>query len=168
MKSRTQFGLAIAIYFLGLGVVVALRRPTGFLLLLSSALAYLLAVLVQSRTAWRGTVVSFDTSGLVAVAKHGLPLTLFHLDETHQAAVLEMGMSRRGELSRLAEIARPDVGVVTRVAPAHLEFFSGVEEIALAKRELIDTFGQTRLLKRSTARTAAAFSSPWRPASALR
>src|SRR5450755_1651205 len=70
--------------------------------------------------------------------EYGLPLTLFKLDETHQAAVLEMGMSRRGELSRLAEIARPDVGVVTRVAPAHLEFFASVEEIALAKRELIE------------------------------
>jgi UDP-N-acetylmuramoyl-tripeptide--D-alanyl-D-alanine ligase len=70
--------------------------------------------------------------------EYGLPLTLFRLDETHQAAVLEMGMSRRGELARLAEIARPDVGVVTRVAPAHLEFFSSVDEIALAKRELIE------------------------------
>jgi UDP-N-acetylmuramoyl-tripeptide--D-alanyl-D-alanine ligase len=70
--------------------------------------------------------------------EYGLPLTLFHLDQTHQAAVLEMGMSRRGELSRLAAIARPDVGVVTRVAPAHLEFFASVEEIALAKRELIE------------------------------
>src|SRR2546430_8769283 len=70
--------------------------------------------------------------------EYGLPLTLFKLDETHEAAVLEMGMSRRGELSRLAEIARPDVGVVTRVSPAHLEFFSSVDEIALAKRELIE------------------------------
>src|SRR5260221_6155630 len=70
--------------------------------------------------------------------EYGLPLTLFKLHETHQAAVLEMGMSRRGELSRLAEIAKPDVGVVTRVAPAHLEFFSSVDEIALAKRELIE------------------------------
>ena len=70
--------------------------------------------------------------------EYGLPLTLFRLDETHQVAVLEMGMSRRGELSRLAEIARPDVGVVTRVAPAHLEFFASVDEIALAKRELIE------------------------------
>src|SRR5881296_240623 len=70
--------------------------------------------------------------------EYGLPLTLFKLDEAHQAAVLEMGMSRRGELSRLAEIARPDVAVVTRVAPAHLEFFSSVQEIALAKRELIE------------------------------
>ncbi|MGH9742810.1 MAG: UDP-N-acetylmuramoyl-tripeptide--D-alanyl-D-alanine ligase [Candidatus Acidiferrum sp.] len=70
--------------------------------------------------------------------EYGLPLTLFRLDETYEAAVLEMGMSRRGELARLAAIARPDVGVVTRVAPAHLEFFSSVDEIALAKRELIE------------------------------
>jgi len=75
--------------------------------------------------------------------EYGLPLTLFHLDETHQAAVLEMGMSRRGELTRLAEIARPDVGVVTRVAPAHLAFFASVEEIALAKRELIEGLNGT-------------------------
>src|SRR5229473_1693858 len=70
--------------------------------------------------------------------EYGLPLTLFRLEETHQAAVLEMGMSRRGELARLASIARPDVGVVTRVSPAHLEFFASVDEIALAKRELIE------------------------------
>src|SRR6266852_5834313 len=70
--------------------------------------------------------------------EYGLPLTLFRLEETHQAAVLEMGMSRRGELARLAEIARPDVGVVTRVSAAHLEFFSSLDEIALAKRELIE------------------------------
>src|ERR1700719_1583796 len=70
--------------------------------------------------------------------EYGLPLTLFRLEETHQAAVLEMGMSRRGELARLAAIARPDVGIVTRVAPAHLEFFASVDEIALAKRELIE------------------------------
>jgi O-antigen/teichoic acid export membrane protein len=61
---------------LGLGIVVALLMPAGFLLLLSSALAYLLAVLVQSRTAWRGTVLKFDSAGLAAVAKQGLPLTL--------------------------------------------------------------------------------------------
>src|SRR5215472_934270 len=66
--------------------------------------------------------------------EYGLPLTLFRLEEAHQAAVLEMGMSR------LTAIARPDVGVVTRVAPAHLEFFSSVDEIALAKRELIELF----------------------------
>jgi UDP-N-acetylmuramoyl-tripeptide--D-alanyl-D-alanine ligase len=69
---------------------------------------------------------------------YGLPLTLFRLEESHDAAVLEMGMSRRYELQGLAVIAKPDVGVVTRVAPAHLEFFASVEEIALAKQELIE------------------------------
>jgi UDP-N-acetylmuramoyl-tripeptide--D-alanyl-D-alanine ligase len=69
---------------------------------------------------------------------YGLPLTLFRLEDEHDAAVLEMGMSRRYELQELTGIASPNVGVVTRVAPAHLEFFSSVEEIALAKRELIE------------------------------
>ncbi|HVO56464.1 MAG TPA: UDP-N-acetylmuramoyl-tripeptide--D-alanyl-D-alanine ligase [Dongiaceae bacterium] len=90
--------------------------------------------------------------------EYGLPLTLFRLDETHEAAVLEMGMSRRGELTRLAEIARPDVGVVTRVAPAHLEFFASVDEIALAKRELIEGLNgkeSTAVLNADDARVAA-------------
>jgi UDP-N-acetylmuramoyl-tripeptide--D-alanyl-D-alanine ligase len=69
---------------------------------------------------------------------YGLPLTLFRLEDNDDAAVLEMGMSRRYELQELAAIAKPDVGVVTRVAPAHLEFFASVGEIALAKRELIE------------------------------
>ncbi|HYL85957.1 MAG TPA: UDP-N-acetylmuramoyl-tripeptide--D-alanyl-D-alanine ligase [Candidatus Angelobacter sp.] len=90
--------------------------------------------------------------------EYGLPLTLLRLEETDQAAVLEMGMSRRGELARLAAIARPDVGVVTRVAPAHLEFFSSVDEIALAKRELIEGLngrGSTAVLNADDPRVAA-------------
>jgi UDP-N-acetylmuramoyl-tripeptide--D-alanyl-D-alanine ligase len=70
--------------------------------------------------------------------EYGLPLQLLRLDQADEAAVVELGMSHAGELKRLAEIARPDVGVVTRVAPVHLEFFASVEEIALAKRELIE------------------------------
>jgi UDP-N-acetylmuramoyl-tripeptide--D-alanyl-D-alanine ligase len=70
--------------------------------------------------------------------EYGLPLQLLRLEETHEAAVVELGMSHAGELQRLAEIARPDVGVVTRVAPVHLEFFASVDAIALAKRELIE------------------------------
>jgi UDP-N-acetylmuramoyl-tripeptide--D-alanyl-D-alanine ligase len=90
--------------------------------------------------------------------EYGLPLTLFRLDETHQAAVLEMGMSRRGELARLAAIALPDVGVVTRVSPAHLEFFASVDEIALAKRELIEGLNghtSTAVLNADDSRVAA-------------
>ena len=70
--------------------------------------------------------------------EYGLPLTIFRLEETHDAAVLEMGMSFPGELKRLAAIARPDVAIETRVAPAHLMNFSSVDEIALAKRELVE------------------------------
>jgi UDP-N-acetylmuramoyl-tripeptide--D-alanyl-D-alanine ligase len=70
--------------------------------------------------------------------EYGLPLALLRLEPEHEAAVVELGMSHRGELKRLAEIAEPEVGVVTQVAPVHLEFFSSVGEIALAKRELIE------------------------------
>jgi len=68
----------------------------------------------------------------------GLPLTLLRLEHRHEAAVVELGMSHAGELRRLTEIAQPDVGVVTRVATVHLEFFDSVDQIALAKRELIE------------------------------
>jgi UDP-N-acetylmuramoyl-tripeptide--D-alanyl-D-alanine ligase len=70
--------------------------------------------------------------------EYGLPLTLLRLDPADEAAVLELGMNHAGELRRLAAIAEPEVGIVTRVAPVHLEFFSSVDEIALAKRELIE------------------------------
>jgi UDP-N-acetylmuramoyl-tripeptide--D-alanyl-D-alanine ligase len=70
--------------------------------------------------------------------EYGLPLTLLRLEPEDKAAVVELGMSHRGELRRLAEIAEPEVGLVTRVAPVHLEFFASIDEIALAKRELIE------------------------------
>jgi UDP-N-acetylmuramoyl-tripeptide--D-alanyl-D-alanine ligase len=70
--------------------------------------------------------------------EYGLPLTLFRLEESDDVAVLEMGMSFPGELKRLAAIALPDVAIETRVSPAHLLNFSSVDEIALAKRELVE------------------------------
>ncbi|MGB7438885.1 MAG: UDP-N-acetylmuramoyl-tripeptide--D-alanyl-D-alanine ligase [Candidatus Acidiferrum sp.] len=70
--------------------------------------------------------------------EYGLPLTLFRLEDSDDVAVLEMGMSFPGELKRLAAIALPDVAIETRVSPAHLLNFSSVDEIALAKRELIE------------------------------
>lgn len=70
--------------------------------------------------------------------EYGLPLTLLKIDDEHGAAVVELGMSHRGELARLTQIASPDVGVVTRVAVEHLEFFESIDEIALAERELIE------------------------------
>ncbi len=66
----------------------------------------------------------------------GLPLTLFRLQEDHEWVVLEMGMSARGEIARLTEIAEPFVGIVTNVGPAHLETLHNIEGVLRAKGEL--------------------------------
>ena len=67
----------------------------------------------------------------------GLPLTLMHLTDEHERAVLEMGMYDVGEISDLARIARPDVGIVTIIGPVHLERAGTIERIVEAKTELV-------------------------------
>ncbi len=85
-------------------------------------------------------ILSQTSPGLVTKGNFnnliGLPLTLFCLRENHQWIVLEMGMSARGEISRLSEISAPTIGVVTNVGPAHLETLHGLEGVARAKGEL--------------------------------
>jgi UDP-N-acetylmuramoyl-tripeptide--D-alanyl-D-alanine ligase len=69
----------------------------------------------------------------------GLPLQLLKLEPEYEIAVIEMGMSHAGEITALAKLAQPDCGVVTLVAPVHLEFFESVAAIARAKYELIES-----------------------------
>ena len=69
----------------------------------------------------------------------GLPLMLLKLEPDHDVAVIEMGMSHLGEIRALAAIAQPETGVVTCVAPVHLEFFDSIASIARAKYELIQS-----------------------------
>jgi UDP-N-acetylmuramoyl-tripeptide--D-alanyl-D-alanine ligase len=69
----------------------------------------------------------------------GLPLQLLKLEPEHELAVVELGMNHAGEITALAAIAQPDIGVVTNVAPVHLGFFDSVADIARAKYELIQS-----------------------------
>ncbi len=75
----------------------------------------------------------------------GLPLTLFGLDESYNAAVVELGMNDFGEIKRLAEIALPDTGAITNIGRAHLEKLGGIEGVARAKGELVEGFSGERV-----------------------
>ncbi len=68
----------------------------------------------------------------------GLPLTLLDMPLSAERAVVEMGMTRRGEIAELSQIVRPQVGVVTNVGPAHMEQLGSFEAIAAAKAELVE------------------------------
>ena len=68
----------------------------------------------------------------------GLPLMLLKIEPEHDLAVIEMGMSHAGEIAALAKIALPEIGVLTNVAPVHLEFFESMAGIARAKYELVE------------------------------
>ena len=68
----------------------------------------------------------------------GLPLTLLARKPEHEVGVLEMGMSAAGEIKRLAEIAKPDVGVITNISLGHLDQLKTIKDVQAAKGELFD------------------------------
>ncbi|MBQ5362647.1 MAG: UDP-N-acetylmuramoyl-tripeptide--D-alanyl-D-alanine ligase [Clostridia bacterium] len=68
----------------------------------------------------------------------GMPMSLMSAGAHHRAAVLEMGMSARGEISRMSRTARPSVAMITNVGSSHLEYLGTRENIAAAKLEVAD------------------------------
>jgi len=66
----------------------------------------------------------------------GVPLSLARCPSSARYAVLEMGMNHVGEIAPLSRLARPDVAIVTTIAPVHLEFFGSLAKIADAKAEI--------------------------------
>lgn len=69
----------------------------------------------------------------------GLPLTLLNLNETHDVGIVEMGMRGLGQIKELADIALPNIGVVTNVGETHIELLRSVDNIAKAKSELVES-----------------------------
>lgn len=72
----------------------------------------------------------------------GLPMTVFELDESYEAAVLEMGMSGLGEISRLSGVCAPDIGVISNVGVSHIEKLGSKANILKAKMEILDGMPQ--------------------------
>ena len=71
----------------------------------------------------------------------GLPLTLLNLEDFHEAAVVELGISEAGEMERLVEIARPDVALLTNIGSSHLETLGTPEGVGRAKAPLFTKSG---------------------------
>ena len=68
----------------------------------------------------------------------GVPLTLLRITSRHELAIVEMGISSTGELRKLAQIANPQLGLITNIGPTHLETLGNINGVAKAKGELLE------------------------------
>ncbi len=137
----------------------------GFLFRVDDPAEALRRLAYEARRRWGGTVVAVTGSNGKTTTKEalaallgsrgkvsktagnlnnelGLPLTLLRIDDESDAAVVEMGMNHAGEIRRLARLAAPNVGVVTNVSAAHVGYFDSVDDVAAAKRELVEELGE--------------------------
>ena len=75
----------------------------------------------------------------------GLPITIFSISEGTKWAVLELGINQEGEMEKLIDIAKPNVGIITHIAPSHLEGLSSIEKVAKEKGRLFESIGKEGL-----------------------
>ncbi|MDR0991716.1 MAG: UDP-N-acetylmuramoyl-L-alanyl-D-glutamate--2,6-diaminopimelate ligase [Ruminococcus sp.] len=98
-----------------------------------------------------GKTTTKDMTALALMSKHavfktegnhnneiGVPLSLLKLNSSATAAVIEMGMSHKGEISRISRAVKPDICVITNIGYAHIENFDSIEDILEAKLEILD------------------------------
>lgn len=76
----------------------------------------------------------------------GLPLMILELDSTYDVAILEMGMRGLGQIKELAEIASPDLGIITNIGISHIEILKTRENILKAKMEVATFFDKNNTL----------------------
>jgi UDP-N-acetylmuramoyl-tripeptide--D-alanyl-D-alanine ligase len=75
----------------------------------------------------------------------GIALTLLGLRDFHQAAIIEMGISRRGEMANLVAVARPTMGIITGIGHSHMEGLGSLADIALEKRDIFKYFKEDNI-----------------------
>lgn len=76
----------------------------------------------------------------------GLPLMMLRIEEDHDLAVIEMGISEEGEMERLVRIAKPDVAIVTNIGVSHIELLKTKENIRKEKLKIINEFNDDSVL----------------------
>ena len=108
------------------GPVIAVTGSVG-----KTTTKEILATLLETNYAVLKSAANFNN-------EIGVPQSIFQMEPTHTAAVLEMGMRGAGQIRRLCEIAAPTIGIITNIGQSHIELLGSQENIALAKAELFD------------------------------